>query len=615
MHDDTHASVEDWRRWSVSADVTPGLRSTRAPEQHVAIYYLSSLIPPLLAAILEHVDLSVNNDPTTQRFHRLFRVLMQSKPDVYLDLLEAVAYHTPQARYAGLLVMSRYWPKAIGHPTLSRPIDNLIPDPRERAERRSSINRRSPALDHPYAHQFIPWCFNRPTRPILFDGLSPYDCRVCSQRIEGFGVLCPFCMCGIHFDCYDYPEGSFFTQHSAGSDVQKVAVHRFCHILPHVRDGSSYIRKEQHFFRTVNLFSICLCCVCHEPLWGYITQGLKCGSCRQFVHSTCLAKKSSHLPKCRASLVDLGSVTISYSNLRQSFMEHYREVMLNEAEVLQRTHEEISVFYAILWIQLQILQNGIALGSIVVVDGHTDDEEDKDGKLEEFELHHLVRLYETYLVTGKLTASNSLLDYLSENGLRPQDIHCIFDWNILAFVCSTLKIPAIEPGPGLSESMQHLSVGQLNEQDHDGSDSTVHPYEVVTLAHLRDQLGDMLGFRSDTAARHLLILLHHLGLLQRLDAQPTLFDNTPAPERVQCSLPLPFGFDISVDVETLVACIEACLSDINLSVNEAGFLLLTRRFWPNGMLSEYTFRRLTKAILGWVLSEVCSPAYPIPSKY
>ena len=96
------------------------------------MYYLSSLVAPLLAAIMEYVDLSVNMDPTTQRFHRFFRVLTQGKPDVYLDLLEVIAYHTPSARFAGLSILARYWPKALGHLTMSRSIGIATFDPRDR---------------------------------------------------------------------------------------------------------------------------------------------------------------------------------------------------------------------------------------------------------------------------------------------------------------------------------------------------------------------------------------------------------------------------------------------------------------------------------------------------
>ncbi|KAF7793229.1 hypothetical protein EIP86_004339 [Pleurotus ostreatoroseus] len=296
-------------------------------------------------------------------------------------------------------------------------------------------------------------------------------------------------------------------------------------------------------------------------------------------------------------------MTISHDALRISFTEYYRDLALPEVELQRCSHEEISILHAIFWLQLQILESGIALGSIVVPGtDKVDDIDDEDHKMEEFELHQLVRLYEKYLSQAKLTVSTTLQDYFSENDSTPQESHIFFDWNILAFIASSLKLPSANTGPVSTESAQLLSVSQANNQD-DESSEDAHPFEIVTIGHLRDQLGDMLNVHLDVAARHFLSFLHHLGLLQRLDNGAVLFDGTSNQESLQCCLPLPFGFDISADVETLVACIEACLSDINLTVNELGFLALTRRFWPNGMLSDYTYRRLTKAILGWILSE------------
>lgn len=251
-----------------------------------------------------------------------------------------------------------------------------------------------------------------------------------------------------------------------------------------------------------------------------------------------------------------------------------------------------------------MLLDFVALGSIVVSNDSTSQSDD-ERHIEEFELHYLVKLYQAYLSSGRPPISTALLDYLSENRVRAQDHLLWFDWNTLAFITSTIKQPpsSDELNPGIDTSAL-LSVGEAGGRGDSGNEDSMHPYEIATLAHLRDRMGDMLGIHADPAARHLLVHLHHLGLFERVDSRPDLFEDNPDPQHLLCSFPLPFGFDISQDVETMAATIEACLSNISLSVNEIGFLLLVRRFWPNGMLSEYTFRRLTRAILGWVLSEV-----------
>ncbi len=73
-----------------------------------------------------------------------------------------------------------------------------------------------------------------------------------------------------------------------------------------------------------------------------------------------------------------------------------------------------------------------------------------------------------------------------------------------------------------------------------------------------------------------------------------------------CFFPLPLGLDLSIDVETLVSAIEACLCDIDLYVNEFGFLLLTRRMWPDGLMSDYALKRLARSVFAWIINEVSS---------
>ena len=80
-------------------------------------------------------------------------------------------------------------------------------------------------------------------------------------------------------------------------------------------------------------------------------------------------------------------MTISYSALRQSFLSHYLDLLLTESDLRSSTHEEVSVLFSVLWNQLQILENGIALGSVVVT---LDVVNDNGESLQEFELHDLV---------------------------------------------------------------------------------------------------------------------------------------------------------------------------------------------------------------------------------
>ncbi|KAI0797914.1 hypothetical protein C8Q75DRAFT_845203 [Abortiporus biennis] len=599
-HDDPVSHEHGWQRWLPSHPSTVGIRSVTAPEQEVSVYYLSAVVPPLLGAILETVDIFSADIPVPaiHRFYHMMNKLIQSKNDVYLDLLAVVAYHSSKARYAAISLLFTYWPKATGHLMISKPFPDVIyTEALYSRPEYGAMTRKAPLRDHSYSHQFVPWRFSSSTRPMLFEGLSQRECRVCNQAIHGFGLICPFCMCSVHFDCYDYPEGSFFTEYSTGPNhaVQKVAVHRFCHVLAFRRNPTELIvRREQHLFRAVNIFSLTLCFLCQKPLWGCAMQGLKCSTCQHFVHSNCL-ENCTDVPRCKDMLMDSSHVVIQWSSMRRSFADHFSDLMANPTELQNKTYEELSVMHGVLWTQLQLLNNGVALGSIVILD---DNSEVGEGKLEEFELHYLVEVLESYLKNRRIPVSDTLSEYMQENRLESNSHLMYFDWNTLAFISSTLKIPSSDTG-----NVSGYLSAVASDTHLTALDDSQYPFEVIPLAHLRDQLAIALSVFSDAVARHMLSHLHHLGLFQRLDSKQTLFLDGDVSQTLQCNFPLPFGFDVSADIETLVSAVEGSLADLDLSVNEAGLLLLSRRFWPDGMLSEYTFRRLTKAILGWILVE------------
>ncbi|KAI0093920.1 hypothetical protein BDY19DRAFT_989447 [Irpex rosettiformis] len=609
--DDSPVSGERWQKWSKAGTENSGTKPANAPHQDVAVYQLTSLIQPVLGAIFEHAEILIPSTTTAQRFNRFFDHLLQRKPDAYLDLLGVAAYDAPRARFVAVSLLATNWPKAVGHAVISKPITASRPSSdltRADGGRASiaSISRIKFAQEHPYDHQFVSWQFRLPTMPTMFEVFAPNHCRVCTGAIQGFGLLCPFCMCAVHFDCYDYPQGSVLTEYSLQSDpgMRKVAIHRFSHVLSPRQGGATHtIRKDLHEFRVVNIFNLSLCYICHDPLWGNTSQGMKCGACDHFVHTSCLTNASSaEAGRCRSGIVDSSSVTISYSGLRNSCADFYRDMLLSEDDLPGKSYEELSIFYAVLWTQLHILENGLALGSI-----HVEGSDDGERTLKGFELHYTVQLLEAYLSSRPLHVSLGLHDYLVENKQRSTESCLFFDWNTLAFVASLAKSPdtADDENP---ESSALLTVGQITSVPGDGPQEVSHTYEIMSLAHLRDRLGTSLHVASDRAAELLLTHMHYLGLLSRCDSGTTLFSDGPARRQAECSFPLPFGFDVTVEVETLVCTIESCLKDIDLSVNEIGYLLLIRRFWPNGMLLGYTFRRLARSIIKWILSEDTSLA-------
>ncbi|KZT67735.1 hypothetical protein DAEQUDRAFT_712938 [Daedalea quercina L-15889] len=610
--DDSSLSLDAdpaWRRWSKSGAAADfATRSTSAPGQDLAVYQLSAFIPALLASLLEKVEITgASHLPVIYRFHRLFGRLIEAKPDVYLDVLSVVAYHTPKARYSALSVLSSYWPRSFGHLTIAKAFPPISYSAcLNRATQGTVYGRR--VQENPHAHQFVPWRFDTQTLPALFEGMSRGDCHACSRTIAGFGLLCPFCMTAVHFDCYDYPDGSQFSQYSVADegDRQRIAVYRFCHVAPHRREAqTAAITKGQHTFRPVNMFSLTLCLLCRRPLWGCIMQGLRCMSCKQYVHSSCSQQATSTLPRCRSVAVDDSSVMIDWSLLRRSFNNHYHDLIIDQDEIARRTYEEVSVYYSILWLQLNILQHGIALGSVVVAkDGHPTSPT-SEFPLNEFELHHAVAMYENHLKSNELPVSAALADYLLENRLQASEVSLLFDWRVLTFMTSVIKAPTVDPNLTTQNAANFLAVDRPDVLTGSTAESELSSfsYEIFSLAHIRDQLGDQLHLYAEPAAELALMHLSHLGFFQRLDNQPVLFDDAFDDRNAPCSSPLPVGLESSPDVEMLVSAIEACLADLDLSVNESGLLLLVRRFWPDGFMTDYALRRLCAAVISWVVSE------------
>jgi hypothetical protein len=565
------------------------------------MYYLASVVTPLLAAVLEAIDLVPTSNTRIQALHHLYKLLnsiVNSKVDSYLNVLEVVAYHTPKARYAAITLLATFWPKALGHLVVSKPLPIAsYPHLAGIGIQREWLN------DHPYTHQFVPWRFDTALSKDR-GALTKYDCRCCLQSINGFGLLCPFCMSAVHLDCYDYQDGSHMFQYTMANDsnMQKIAMHRFSYVLSSRRDHEpAIISSQRHSFRLVNLFGVSLCFLCRKPLWGCVAQGFKCSSCLHVAHAGCVSDASAAtLTGCHSNTFDTSHVSVDWSILRSTFVAQYRDSLFFGEELKKLTYEEVSVFYAVFWTQLQLLVNGVAMGSVVVNTKYGD----QTNGITEFELHQAVRTYEERLTLGWLSPSLILSQYMEENRLDAFRHHLLFDWSSLVFITSVIKSPHDAGHSTITNSPDLLQVLRPDITPKFSHDTTSHSLEVVSVTQVCDILADRFCIRADTAARFLLSHLHHIGHFDRMDYGPILFRGEDQRKQVPCRFPLPLGLDISTDVDTLVSAVEACLSDLNLSVNEIGFLLLSRKLSPNGMMSQYALRRLTRSVLSWITAEV-----------
>lgn len=611
-----------WLRWSPAASplMVPNVLSTTAPSQSTEIYQLSALVSHLLCNLLEYIDWSSpqTSVDTLYRLHRLLDLIMEAKPDSYLDLLEIIAYHTERARHPAVSLLLSYWPRAIGHASVAKafPLVSYQSDLNFREVRQSRLMVDECA----YTHQFISWGFSSPrstrhshsfgpdSKP---SGHSLAGCHVCSQSVEGMGLLCTLCLCVVHLGCFDNPDGQFFIMYPAAHDsnTQKVALARFSHVLPHRRASKLPVRPaKQHVFRPVNLFTLTLCLACQEPLWGVESQGLECSGCRQFVHYQCLQKPGVSV--CGSTPPSAKGFSIERKFLRQSFLRHYKDMIVTESDIPSRSHEEISICYGVIWTQLEIFRQGVASGSLVVVEGASSTP-DKKGAVEEWEIHRIVKLYEAWLQSGKLRVSDTTAEYRematlnSEPPAMEPNSSILFDRPLLMYMTALLKSPRKAPNPVPPSSSGHLSV-YVNDDPppNEDSDEVGHPFEIVSLSHMRDVLGFEFGIYNDAIARYLLSHMHCAGLFHRLDRQQNLFERSGRMSDVLCIFPVPLVIDYSTNVETLVSAIAVCLEDLDISTNEVGFLLLTKRCWPNGMASDYAMQRLMGLIVSWISSDV-----------
>lgn len=524
------------------------------------------------------------------------------KQDAYLDVLEVVAYHGAPTRRKALAVLATFWPKALGHIVIGKPLPIAGYSDSLSAQASSNLPFSKVERDHIYAHEFMPWRFSHEDSSSLDHGVLRDCCHSCSNPIVGFGLLCPFCCVCVHVNCYNSPDGTFHGQYLRPSATNpQPYFFSFSNILPYRKDCEPQItRKAEHSFRLANLFSLALCFVCHKPLWGYVMQGLKCVRCHQFVHSSCMATALDVFPHCDEESLSSHNV-IDWSVLRQTFVEHYRLVLLPEDVLIKTNYEEISIYYSVLWAQLRILDNGVGYRSIIVNQEDPKTAIAKENFVDEFELQYFVRLYEAYLSAGRLAMSVALQEYLDFNNVARSHEHSIlFDLPFLSSITSYIKMPIPSHSTPVLTSSNLLQV--VDQEVHGPVDDFLHPHELVMVSHMRDVLRHNFQVHSDVAARYLLLHIHQVGFFDRIDRSKELFDGL-IPCDVPCSFPLPSGLDLSTSVETLVVAIDACLRDIDIAINEYGFLLLVRRFASTGAASEYALSRLTKIVLSWILSE------------
>lgn len=561
-------------------------QSSNSPHQSPIIYYLSSIISPLLSAVLDHVDVFGDNVASIQTLSaawRLFDLIHNMKFDAYLDFLHVAAYHGPLARRGALRLLMVYWPESIGHVVVAKPF----------APPAYKSNRE---LSNHNAHQFLPWLFPITQGLPNVGAARQHDCRVCSRTVVGFGILCGWCMCAVHFDCYDYPEGNQMVEYACNSTTKRVAMFKYSPTPFSKRTRKLSDQRTDHTFHNVNLFTLSLCMVCQGPLWGLVDQGLRCSSCSQFTHHSCAQK--SAMPPCKLEDVQPDSMSIEWSALRSSCINYYQDVFtLTKEELNNCTYEEVSIIYSVLSLQLQLITNGVALGSVVVIQRGKSTANSANHQINTFELHKVMDVCAILRETRPMSPVSD--EFLQENRLHRRDHSLMHHWSHLMYLISSVKTSQTQEQVPTQPSSEFLQVGHSGLVAYTNDPPTA-PHESMTLVALRSTLSQEFTVSLSSPVRFLLTHMLHLGLFS-IDVED-LFSTPEAQTR--CTFTLPLLLDLSTNVEILVSSVESCLRDLDLTINEVGLLLLTRKLWPNGLSSTYALNRLSRAAIFWILSEV-----------
>ncbi|KAG8776725.1 hypothetical protein FRC15_011792 [Serendipita sp. 397] len=589
--------------WSKAGDANSGATAWTAPRQNLVIYHLASLIAPLLTCMFGNYISMSRDIGSLHRFHSTLSTIVRLKEDAYADIVDVVAFASSTSRLAAVQALASFWPRSFGHLIFSRPLP-VMSYPNQLFESKEAT---PPKVAGRPIHEFLLWRFIDQTLPTRNNTtprgslLHSATCLVCTKQIVGLGLMCACCNSTVHpRSCYDHEGGTNrlkYVPRDGGSE--KITTVRYSRCQPSRRGAEpAVIRLERHHFETVHLFAIHLCFLCKLPMWGCYSQGVRCSSCLHVAHTACV-HSANPLSRCRSTPFTWKDVTISWDLLQKSWIDAYRSIMWQETELFQQSYEDVSIAYGILWMELELFNAALTSGALVIerATPQSMNPRARDRPMNNFELHYFVALYKTQLTGSRLNKSHSTIEYIENCGPLSNDLSLVHDMSLLVLAVSAAKLPHTD-NP-ITEGF--LSVEGQGDGDMEGELN--HPYEIVTLAHIRDALGYDVGVASDFAAKFLMSHFMRLGLVARVDAIMESTLDYSDPLKVICVFPSALAIDASTSVEALFASIQACLEDLDLSINEFGLLLLVRRCWPSGMMTDYALTRLTSMVLAWILTE------------
>ncbi|CAG8540918.1 11607_t:CDS:2, partial [Scutellospora calospora] len=599
----------------------------------VDAYYTDSLFTPLLFSIFQFITIEESSLETLYQMHRTFGIMIHHKPGLYYDIMEIIAYGDVKSRRLALNILFYFWCNSTGHPSVGKVLPSVGYTEDLRLKEnimnqgilgKTSINQNEPSNngeDNIHLHQLFPHLFLNDLDMYAGkdDTNHPNTCVQCLKPVFEFGLRCWGCKLNIHFRCYNLSYGGFQAEYPLDSGIHKLATPRYCDIVHSTREcifkgcfhgniTDAPIISENiadHKFHLINLFTLALCMVCHLPLWGVTHQGYRCELCNRFVHLNCM--NSKHLEtkaRCKISAMSESDVLIDHEDLCQDFCKYFDLILIPEHSIPIHTYEELSMMLTILQIQDNIMQNGILAGCLVIKRNSYNPLSSTSENFEKFELQETIDLYKSYLENGKLSLCSLSAEYW--NSIKKNHYSWMMSCEYyLAHIASAIKSPNYFQPSEQGYVERHLSVYSADANIASPEDTSNIPDRVLTTHELIKWVQENAGFRSSFSTKVFLQQLVNVGFIERIDGRPILFCDNDDPEKniVECSLPLPFAAEYSSTVEILLTAISSCLSDVNISINECGFLFMVRRCWPGPFMSKYVLERLIYSIIEWMCDE------------
>ncbi|EIW67516.1 hypothetical protein TREMEDRAFT_64098 [Tremella mesenterica DSM 1558] len=390
---------------SHSTQSSTGISSTYGTSLNLSqtSHHIASLITQLILSLISNIDLRASRPTTIFRVHRLFSLILISKPDAYIDLLEVAAVSPSVPSRRALELLSSFYPHCIGHDNVARRLPSMTYS--NLYERWSNSHDRVLGEDED-SHHFVPWKIENESSssssshsPSSTSQSYPsfQKCSTCQLDVLGFCLRCTLCHDIQHLECYNPTDDMFIYEVvvlSQQTSLPSVVSVKFSKSLSPTEDlllissstssNHSHTRRKvgQHDLRLINLFNLAICNECHEPIWGSTCQAMACLSgCQMLLHPSCVDRLQQQTPskmvQCRfrreVVIDDISGqggnpFSLSRKDMEESYERQFPNLMKKNEDLGKLSYDELCVLYGMIWIQDEILQSGLSGGSIRITD-------------------------------------------------------------------------------------------------------------------------------------------------------------------------------------------------------------------------------------------------------